>query len=85
MYIIEQKLLIKITLYPNITGNYTIDQLKDNQYYINWHFLIDSKKLINKVSKSVENRTFIIHHELAGHILERINNFCKIIFRKLFT
>lgn len=41
----------KLIVHPNITANYTIDQYKDNQYYINGNIKIDSKLMIDKVSE----------------------------------
>lgn len=42
----------KMTLHPNITGNYTIDQYKGVQY-INGYLHVDTKESLNEVSKMI--------------------------------
>lgn len=44
----------KMSVHGNITGNFTIDQYKDDQY-VNGNITIHSKLLVDKVSKTIVN------------------------------
>lgn len=45
--------IVKITIYPNFTGNYTIENYK-GKYVVNGELNIHSTKLIDKVSKTTQ-------------------------------
>jgi len=48
----------KLRFYPNITGNYTINQY-DHKEYINGYFTINSPKLISRVSMKLFLKTIV--------------------------